>query len=573
MQSYRNFNAAVYCPVGNLAAIDDLDGFAERFASLEKHIRVGKVYLETYRGGQRIGREKLLRLKKFFQDKGIETSGGITTDCRPNGEGGFSPRCYTDPESRRELREIVEFTASLFDEIILDDFYFTNCRCESCIAAKGDRSWTDFRLALMEEVSRSVLVGPAKQVNPRVRVIIKYPNWYERYQECGYNLEREPKIFDAVYTGTETRNPQYAQQHLPKYLSYFLMRYMENIAPGRNGGGWFDTFECTYNLTSYAEQAYLTLFAGAREAMLFCLGTLLAPEFSLCAPVAGQVFEETDRILPELGKPTGTACYLPFHSEGEDYLHDYIGMLGIPLEPYPDYPERAGAVFLTESAAKDPALAEKMELSLKNGAAVIVTSGLVAKMGEGFSRFAEISATGRKALVDRFAYSENGGVTFGGCLECAEPILVPQLGYPTNDVWELIAGLGEENSFPLLLKTSYGPGRLYVLTVPEDAGAFCRYPRRLLRILRGIFRGESGILLDAPAKTALFTYDNGTFILRSFQPYYDRCSVTIGREDAELKDLVTGKTVSGERTGDGTRFRFPLPPGVNRIFSIRRRDA
>ncbi len=37
-----------------------------------------------------------------------------------------------------------------------------------------------------------------------------------------------------IYTGTETRNPDYAGQHLPKYLSYFVMRYLESAAPGRN---------------------------------------------------------------------------------------------------------------------------------------------------------------------------------------------------------------------------------------------------------------------------------------------------------------------------------------------------
>ena len=43
------------------------------------------------------------------------------------------------------------------------------------------------------------------------------------------------------------------------------MRYLENVAPGRNLGGWFDPYECTYNLTSYLEQGYLTLFAKAKE--------------------------------------------------------------------------------------------------------------------------------------------------------------------------------------------------------------------------------------------------------------------------------------------------------------------
>lgn len=288
MQRYKNFIAAIYCPVGDLIRITDLDEFAKRFEWIEKHVKVGKVYLETHRHGVVIERQQIERIRDFFRSRGIKTSGGITTDGPPDGEGGFDPLCYTNPATLKLLKEVAEMTASLFDEFILDDFYFTNCRCPSCIEAKKDRTWAEFRLDLMREVSEKIIVGPAKKVNPNVRVIIKYPNWYEHYQDTGYNLEDEPRIFDAVYTGTETRNPTYTQQHLPKYLSYFNMRYLENVAPGRNLGGWYDPYECTYNLTSYAQQAYLTLFAKAREVMMFSLGSLLNPEYSLCIPINGQ---------------------------------------------------------------------------------------------------------------------------------------------------------------------------------------------------------------------------------------------------------------------------------------------
>ena len=41
------------------------------------------------------------------------------------------------------------------------------------------------------------------------------------------------------------------------------MRYMEAMAPGRNGGGWFDPFDCRL-LEYYLEQAYLTAFSRPR---------------------------------------------------------------------------------------------------------------------------------------------------------------------------------------------------------------------------------------------------------------------------------------------------------------------
>ncbi len=561
--AYKHFGAAVYCPVGNLIDIKDIDAFAARFAFIEKHVKVSKVYLETYRSGAYIEREQLERIIAFFHSRGIETSGGITTDTVENGEGGFYPLCYTNPETRRMLTEVVEFTASLFDEIILDDFYFTNCKCEHCIKARGERSWADFRLALLKEISENVIVGPAKRVNPKVKMIIKYPNWYEHYQECGYNLEDEPKIFDKIYTGTETRNPTYTQQHLPKYLSYFNQRYLENVAPGRNGGGWFDPYECTYNLTSYAEQAYLTLLARAKEATLFSLGSLLESHFSLFIPVAGQVFEEMDTLLEKLGSPIGTACYLPYHGHGEDYLHNYIGMLGIPLEPTPDYPERAKTIFLTENAAKDKSIIEKVQKSLLNGSVVVVTSGFVRATQQDFYRIANIHHTGRKASVSRFAYSNDGGVCFGGCVTGDAPMLIPQLEYPTNDTWELVGAFGEDNSFPILVKTTYGSGRLYVLTIPDDYGNLYNLPRAVLRIIRETVAGDSRVILDAPSKVAMFMYDNNTFVLRSFQPYYDSASITVKGVSAVLENIITGDKLYGNTISGNTVFDIRLAPGSN----------
>ena len=569
IMSYNNFKAALYCPVQNLIDIEDTAAFAREFSFLEKHVKLSKVYLETYRGGVIISREKIKELIAFFQSRGIKTSGGITTDTSPGGEGGFDPFCYTDPETREKLRDIVIFTAGLFDEIILDDFFFTNCKCERCIAEKSGQSWVDFRLKLMKEVSEDVIVGPAKSVNPGINMIIKYPNWYEHYQECGYNLLEQPGIFDSIYTGTETRNPAYTQQHLPKYTGYFLFRYLENVAPGRNLGGWFDPYECSYNLTSYADQAYLTLLAKAGEATLFCLGSLLEPAYSLFAPVAGRAFSDMDEIVPKLGSPKGIACYVPYHSRGEDYLHDYIGMLGIPLEPYPQYPEGAGSIFLTESAAHDPCVIKKLEQSLLDGADVVVTSGFIKHSSPGFQKIANISCTGRSAKVSGYAYSDNGGVFFGGLATGSDEIIIPQLEYPTNDVWEIAGAFGCDNSFPMLLKTLYGKGRLWILTVPDDWGGLYSLPKEVLRPIRQAFCRNLGIVFDGPANVALFAYDNDTIVLRSFLPYYDTGRLTVPGEGRIMKDIQTGEETAGAASKGETVFDVRLMPGINRFLGFK----
>ena len=144
------------------------------------------------------------------------------------------------------MKHVSEMTAKLFDEIILDDFFFANTKKLSDIAAKGNLSWTDFRVKTMDEVSRDLVVGAAKAANPKVKIIIKFPNWYEHFQGNGYDLAEQPRIFDAIYTGTETRDPVQTDQNLQQYESYEIMRYFDEVAPGRNGGGWVDTYDIKY---------------------------------------------------------------------------------------------------------------------------------------------------------------------------------------------------------------------------------------------------------------------------------------------------------------------------------------
>ena len=201
--------------------------------------------------------------------------------------------CYCNEAMRNKLKEVSEYTASLFDEFIIDDFFFTQCMCDDCIREKGDRSWEEFRLAKMQEVSENLVIKPAKKINPKINIIIKYPNWRESYQETGYNPQQQREIFDAIYTGTETRHGALQDQHLPRYLSYSLVRWMENVLPGKNGGGWFDPFECD-RIDTYLEQAYLTAFAKSKEIMMFCWPAIYNNKR---ATPLGFMYQKLDRIL------------------------------------------------------------------------------------------------------------------------------------------------------------------------------------------------------------------------------------------------------------------------------------
>ena len=105
-----------------------------------------------------------------------------------------------------------------------------------CQKAKGDLTWAEYRLKVMKEVGEDLVVKKC----PRCQS--EDPSYFQatQYQFSGYNLESQPKVFDEIPAGTETRDPENAVQHLQQYQSYSIMRYFEHIKPGNFDGGWVD---------------------------------------------------------------------------------------------------------------------------------------------------------------------------------------------------------------------------------------------------------------------------------------------------------------------------------------------
>ena len=273
-QGYKNFKVAVYTRAQEVIKMAEPAWVEPRWQEITNQLHVDKIYLETHRDMVMVSEDTLLMVIKYFRDKGVEIAGGITYTI--NERNRFQTFCYSKEESRKRVKEIAEFTAKHFDEIILDDFFFTSCKCEECIKKKSDLSWTDYRLNLMADAAENLVIKPAKKINPKVEIVIKYPNWYAHFQGLGFNLEKEPILFDGIYTGTETRDAVLSAQHLQPYLGYAIFRYFENIKPGGNGGGWVDPFGSRF-LDRYAEQLWLTLFAKAPEITLFEFVQLAGP--------------------------------------------------------------------------------------------------------------------------------------------------------------------------------------------------------------------------------------------------------------------------------------------------------
>ena len=89
--------------------------------------------------------------------------------------GQFKSFCYTDPRDRAFIKSAAELAARHFDEIIQDDFFFDMTKNDSDITAKGNRTWTQFRLALMDDAAENLIIKPAQAVNPRVKLVDQIP--------------------------------------------------------------------------------------------------------------------------------------------------------------------------------------------------------------------------------------------------------------------------------------------------------------------------------------------------------------------------------------------------------------
>ena len=578
---YRNFRAAIYVTASSTKELADPTVFEQQFGRASRQLKFDKVYVEVYRNRLFATDAEIETVKKEFEAKGIVVSGGVTLAAGGTG-GQFGTFDYENAADREECKKAAELAAKHFDEVILDDFFFYTSKSNADVAAKGPRSWTQYRLDTMRKVAQDLVLAPARAVNPNVKIIIKYPNWYEHFQGLGYDLEKESRMFDAIYTGTETRDPLITDQLLQQYESYEIVRYFDNIRPGGNGGGWVDTYNARY-VDRYAEQLWDTLFAKAPEIMLFQWHDLVDPHYPFAAgdraawksrptsfdwnamaksyrpagkadpgpgwgSAAGYSLSQVDHVLGSLGKPIGIASYKPYQSTtSEDFLQTYLGNIGIPIEMTPNFLDDADTVLLTESAKFDPDIIAKIERHLAAGKNVVVTSGFLRAMQEkGFQDIAEWQDTGRVAAVRDFidGFGAGSGNSLGDPKHATAPILFPQIHFLTNDSWAVIRGVAGAKGFPIVLMNHYSNGVIYLLVVPQNAADLYDLPQGAIAQIKHYLQQDFPVEIDAPALVSLFAYDNATFVIESYRAAPAAVNVIVPEANAKLRDLETGRLIA-----------------------------
>ena len=237
-------------------------------------------------------------------------------------------------------------------------------------------------------------------------------------------------------------------------------------------------------------------------------------------------------------------------------------MIGIPMDIVAEFPVEEPICLLSEQAAADPEVIEKIKQQLMDGKKVVITSGFLHARQEDVADIAELRYTDHKALVRRFREGRNPQM-----MTIDEPILIPQIKYLTNDSWEVISALDKDNGWPLLHRSEYGNSSLYVLTVPENFEDLYALPAGVTSAIKRVMTGGMNVLLDGPGKTSLFVYDNGTAVVESFNDHPVTVALMTREPAASATDLRSGEVYASKERGYKEGGWFD-PPTVYHAFEM-----
>jgi hypothetical protein len=354
-----------------------------------------RVFIETFRGPYQAEREALEGARDRFMKEGFEVAGCVTPVNIGKGTlGGWGlVSCYTNEKTAAEFEKVFEFTASIFDLIMIDDFLFTECTCEECEAARGDKTWSQFRCDQLVKFSQDHIIKVAKAMNPQAKIIIKYPLWYDSFHDRGYEVVRQSRDYDFTWVGTETRDYNYDVKPggEVQYNAFFIMRWLDGIGGGKAGGGWIDALGTTPK--TYVEQARQTVLGNGKEIMLFHYGNLLTDSNTYGGwpgtPTANiSAFRQELPLLFDLARSIKDrplkGVYLPklpnSDNVNERNIFSLLGMLGLPLVPGHEFAGEYGSAIYTTHALKEPGLSGKLSGILASGKQVLITEELAKRL-------------------------------------------------------------------------------------------------------------------------------------------------------------------------------------------------
>lgn len=554
---WNNLKYAIFFTNGDVEhLLADPDSFKKTMDYFAP-IKIQKVYLE----GKNHGSEDIALMKKVadrFRALGIIPAGAMV----PTSDKG-GPCCYNDPEDLAALEKRMRAQASVFDEIILDDWLFTICNCEKCIEGRGNMSWADYRTKLLLEKSKQYIIDPAKQVNPKVKVIIKYPNWYEGHRQNGYDVLNETNQFDKMAVGIETRIPETQDQHIPIYSGYVFQKWWSSVDPSKWIGSWLDNYDMKGGWNDYNAQVWQAVLAKTPEIILWCAGQLYPTNPSSDVyPNFVKMLPEFDKVAGMLkGDARGIPIYLPYGSTGEYNIFGYFGEAGIPLTPVAQFPKESKNAIFTLNSLQDSNLAEQMIQRLRDGHDVFMTWSLWKKLGK--SEFKNtLSLNPHGGFVTSSEFRTRGGWEQKN-VKAERAFTFPRIETTTWPYVRGVAAVEEDYDMGVFLDVPYLKGHIYILNMPENSYDLLCLPVEILSRIRQSFNNELGFTLEAPGKVALYPYGDKQYVLYNLGekevPATLKFDGTI--EKSGWKEIVNNLpvTVNEIRPEVDRHFRGPVP--------------
>jgi hypothetical protein len=408
----------------------------------------------------------------------------------------------------------VRVLAQVFDEIIVDDWLFTTCTCAKCLESRGNDSWADYRSRLVAEQSKRHLIDAAKQVNPRVQVIIKYPNWYEGHRQHGYDVARQTPQFDGVSVGIETRQRATHDQHIPIYSGYVFQRWIGGNAAAKWRSAWLDNYEMQGADNDFVAEVWQAVLARTPEIIFWCAGGLHAPAPSASNyPHLVEMMPEFDRVAGMLDGPArGIPIHLPLGSVGEYNIFGYLGMIGLPMAPRTAFPSDTKTAIFTQHSLRDPKLAAELLARVRSGREVFLTGPLLRDLRQSeMGRVLNVIGEGGLVTSSTFRVREDLGD--GKPVEAARPFAFPKIQLSTWPYVRDVALVREDGDFGVLLKTPYLEGQVDVLNLPDNSYDLLRLPEPVLNAIRRCFFEDLGVRLVGPGGVALYPYGENQYVL------------------------------------------------------------